>query len=48
MIEDPSVRENIQALYDDGAPLMPSYDTKSLLLDPTPIYVSVNIQGGVK
>lgn len=47
-IKDETLRAEMQALYDDGAPLMPSFDTKSLLLEPTPIYVSVNIQGGIK
>lgn len=48
MISDEQIRAEMRQLYDDGAPLMPSYDTKSLLLEPTPIYVSVNIQGGVR
>lgn len=48
MIEDEALRKEMQELYDEGAPLMPTYDTKSLLLEPTPIYVSVNIQGGVR
>ena len=47
-INDRETRAEMQQLYDDGAPLMPTYDTKSLLLEPTPIYVSVNIQGGVR
>jgi hypothetical protein len=47
-IEDKEVRVEMRQHYDDGAPLMPTYDTKSLLLEPTPIYVSVNIQGGVR
>jgi hypothetical protein len=48
LVQDEAEREEIRQLYDDGIPLMSSYDTKSLLLEPTPIYVSVNIQGGVK
>ena len=48
LIEDETVRAEMQELYDDGAPLMPTYDTKSLILEPTPIYVSANIQGGVR
>lgn len=48
LIEDEAVRMEIQSLFEDGVPLMPSYDTKSLLLEPTAIYVSANIQGGVK
>jgi hypothetical protein len=47
-ITDEELRVMMQQYYDDGAPLMPTYDTKSLLLEPTPIYVSANIQGGVK
>ena len=47
-IKDDDTRAEMQQLYDDGAPLMPTYDTKSLLLEPTPIYVSANIQGGVR
>ena len=31
-----------------GMPLMPDYDTKTLVLEPRNLYVSANIQGGVK
>ena len=48
MIEDESIREEMQGLYDEGAPLMPDFETQSILLEPTPIYVSVNLQGGTK
>lgn len=48
MITDDVRRKEVETLYEDGAPLMSSYDAKSLLLEPTPIYVSVNIQGGVR
>lgn len=48
LVTDENVRREIQELYDEGVPLMPSYDAKTLLLEPTPIYVSVNIQGGVR
>lgn len=47
-IIDNTIRAEMQELYDSGAPLMPTYDTKSLILIPTNIYVSANIQGGVK
>ncbi len=47
-IEDTTQREEMQVLFDSGAPLMPTYDTKSLILQPTNLYVSANIQGGVK
>jgi hypothetical protein len=40
-------REYAQAVFDEGMPLMPSYDTKSILLEPSNIYVSTNIQGGI-
>lgn len=48
LIEDDVRRDEVIALYEEGAPLMPAYDTKTLLLEPTPIYVSANIQGGIK
>lgn len=48
MIEDTEIREEMLQRYDDGAPLMPEFDTESVLLPPTPIYVSVNLQGGNK
>lgn len=47
-ITDMMQREEMQVLFDSGAPLMPTYDTKSLILQPTNLYVSANIQGGVK
>lgn len=48
MISDDVVREEMMQLYEDGVPLMPGFDTHSILLEPTPIYVSVNLQGGVE
>lgn len=48
MIEDTETREEMLQRYNDGAPLMPEFDTESVLLPPTPIYVSVNLQGGNK
>lgn len=48
LIQNTEQREEIQTLYDEGVPLMPSYDVKGILLEPTPIYVSANIQGGVR
>lgn len=48
MVEDETTRQELQQLYDEGIPLMPSYDIKGVLLEPTPIYVSANIQGGVR
>ena len=47
-IEDDAVRAEMQEYYDTGMPLMLDYDTKALILEPTRIYVSVNIQGGVR
>ena len=37
----------MQDLYDSGVPLMPNYDTKSIILQPTKLYVSTDIQGGI-
>lgn len=47
-IDDVDTRAEVQELYDDNIPLMPNYDMKTLILQPTKIYVSANIQGGVK
>lgn len=47
-IADEQKRQLVQELFDDGSPLMPDYDVKSLLLQPTRLYVSANIQGGVR
>lgn len=48
LIQDETLRTQAKELYDEGAPLMPSYDTKGLLIEPSTIHVSVNIQGGVR
>lgn len=48
MIQDDAERAQMQELFEDGVPLMPDYDIKSLILEPTNLYVSTNIQGGVK
>lgn len=47
-IEDDAVRAEMLEYYENGMPLMLDYDTKALILEPTRIYVSVNIQGGVR
>ena len=47
-IEDEEDHAEMLEYWENGMPLMLTYDTKALILDPTPIYVSVNIQGGVK
>lgn len=46
-ISDTKQRDYMQLLFNSGAPLMPEYDTKSLILQPTSLYVSANIQGGI-
>jgi hypothetical protein len=48
LIKDDTHRAEMQALFDEGVPLMPNYDTKSLILQPTKLYVSADIQGGVR
>lgn len=47
MISDVNVKDNLQYLFDEGIPLMSNYDTKLLIIEPTRLYVSVNLQGGV-
>lgn len=47
-IEDETKRGYAREIFESGAPLMPDYDTKGLILNPTRLYVSANLQGGVK
>lgn len=47
-IKDNEKRKEIQKIFDSGQPLMPDYDAKSLILQPTKITVSANIQGGIR
>lgn len=47
-VQDEASRDKIQALYDEGAPLMPMADTKMVILEPTAIHVSTNMQGGIR
>lgn len=47
-IEDVTVKAVMQELFDDGAPLMPMFDIESVVLKRVNLYVSSNIQGGVK
>ena len=47
-ITDGDEKSVIVELYDAGVPLMSDFDAENILLDPTPIYVSVNLQGGVR
>lgn len=44
-ISNEEERLNLQEIYDSGMPLMPTYDTKALILQPTKLFVSANIQG---
>lgn len=46
-IENTEMRTYYQEIFDSGMPLMPDYDTKLLVLMPTRLYVSANIQKGV-
>ena len=48
LVVDDVVRAELQEIFDSSMPLMPDYDTKTLILQPTNLYVSANIQGGVK
>lgn len=47
MISDATIKAEAQALFDENIPLRSTYDTKLLIIEPTRLYVSVNIQGGV-
>lgn len=46
-IDNAEMRVYYQDIYDTGMPLMPTYDTKLLVLMPTNLYVSANIQKGI-
>lgn len=46
-IDNVEMRVYYQGIYDTGMPLMPTYDTKLLVLMPTNLYVSANIQKGI-
>lgn len=47
-LKEEELRNYIHNLYDNNVPLIPEYDTKLLILDPTKIFVGVNLQGGIK
>lgn len=47
MIDDAVIKAEAQELFDENIPLRSTYDTKLLIIEPTRLYVSVNIQGGV-
>ena len=46
MISDETLKNEMRQLYEEGVPLMPGVDTESIILYPTSIYVSVNLQEG--
>lgn len=45
-ITDRNVRKSVKDIFESGQPLMPNFDTRAILLYPTKIVVSANIQGG--
>lgn len=45
LISNDEIRTYVQEIYDAGMPLMPDYDTKAIILQPTKLIVSANIQG---
>ena len=47
-ISDKKVYKELLELFESGQPLMPNFDTKSLVLYPTKLTVSANIQGGIR
>ena len=47
LISDIAIKTEVQDLFDTGVPLRSTYDTKMLIIEPSRLYVSVNIQGGV-
>lgn len=47
-ITDEDTRIEMMKLYEFGIPLMPDYDTKAVILEPTNIYVGTDIQGGTR
>lgn len=47
-LPDENDRNEMLKYYESGVPLMADYDAKVLILEPTRIYVSANIQGDVK
>lgn len=46
-ITNKELRQKVQMVFESGQPLMPDYDTKTLVLNPTKLTVSANIQGGL-
>lgn len=42
-IEDKSSRILAQNVFESGAPIMPNYDTKIVILEPTPLFVGANL-----
>lgn len=41
-------KENILYAIEEGTPLVQDYDTKVIILDPSNLFVSTNIQGGLR
>lgn len=46
-IVDEDERNRVIEIFESNVPLMPEYDTKLLILMPTALHVSANIQGGL-
>ena len=47
-IEDLEKKREVLEIYMSGAPLFPDYEVKNVILPPTKLYTSTNIQGGVR
>ena len=47
-IEDVDKKKEVIDIYMSGAPLLPDYEVKNIILPPTKLYTSTNIQGGVR
>lgn len=48
LIEDEQIRAKVLAVFESGMPLMPEYDVKALIIEPSKLLVSTNIQEGVR
>lgn len=47
-IQDEQARMRAMETFESGAPLISEYDIKSLIIEPSKLLVSTNIQGGVR
>lgn len=47
-IKSEAERENITFARKEGLPLVPQYDTKTIILEPHNLFVASNIQGGLR